>query len=97
MIRRPPRSTLFPYTTLFRSGRGAGTPGVRHTEHDRVGGRALAAPGGSGHVSPRLPQGIRQGRAEAATTDNSDTKFAHFAGPFHWGNGLIGNSIYPRG
>src|SRR2546426_3085058 len=26
MIRRPPRSTLFPYTTLFRS---AGTPGKR--------------------------------------------------------------------
>src|SRR2546430_8735521 len=26
MIRRPPRSTLFPYTTLFRSGRnGSGT------------------------------------------------------------------------
>src|SRR2546429_3294984 len=25
MIRRPPRSTLFPYTTLFRSGNGAGT------------------------------------------------------------------------
>src|SRR2546425_3520538 len=24
MIRRPPRSTLFPYTTLFRSGFGAG-------------------------------------------------------------------------
>src|SRR3712207_7290631 len=24
MIRRPPRSTLFPYTTLFRSGRLAG-------------------------------------------------------------------------
>src|SRR3712207_7559231 len=23
MIRRPPRSTLFPYTTLFRSGHGA--------------------------------------------------------------------------
>src|SRR5215213_11157222 len=29
MIRRPPRSTLFPYTTLFRSPRG-GT-GDRHT------------------------------------------------------------------
>src|SRR3712207_6890428 len=31
MIRRPPRSTLFPYTTLFRSGRATGsirTPGV---------------------------------------------------------------------
>src|SRR5688572_31536197 len=24
MLRRPPRSTLFPYTTLFRSGRGGG-------------------------------------------------------------------------
>src|SRR2546423_5515151 len=24
MIRRPPRSTLFPYTTLFRSGRAGG-------------------------------------------------------------------------
>src|SRR2546427_5308960 len=29
MIRRPPRSTLFPYTTLFRSGDiGEGTGGV---------------------------------------------------------------------
>src|SRR3712207_8949553 len=31
MIRRPPRSTLFPYTTLFRSGRPPlvlGQPGV---------------------------------------------------------------------
>src|SRR2546430_4541543 len=26
MIRRPPRSTLFPYTTLFRSFRKGGTP-----------------------------------------------------------------------
>src|SRR2546430_12192987 len=26
MIRRPPRSTLFPYTTLFRSGRQLGPP-----------------------------------------------------------------------
>src|SRR2546430_10544521 len=25
MIRRPPRSTLFPYTTLFRSPRGVGS------------------------------------------------------------------------
>src|SRR2546425_7142753 len=32
MIRRPPRSTLFPYTTLFRSrglGEGAGLPHAR--------------------------------------------------------------------
>src|SRR3712207_8958815 len=35
MIRRPPRSTLFPYTTLFRSyARG---------ESEKVVGRALAA------------------------------------------------------
>src|SRR2546430_8632663 len=27
MIRRPPRSTLFPYTTLFRSRLGAGVRG----------------------------------------------------------------------
>src|SRR3712207_8628788 len=26
MIRRPPRSTLFPYTTLFRSSRRSGCP-----------------------------------------------------------------------
>src|SRR3712207_7449908 len=29
MIRRPPRSTLFPYTTLFRSKANAPHPGVR--------------------------------------------------------------------
>src|SRR5687768_17951985 len=27
MIRRPPRSTLFPYTTLFRSHHATGRPG----------------------------------------------------------------------
>src|SRR5260370_21705467 len=31
MIRRPPRSTLFPYTTLFRSAPGAGQ-GARAAE-----------------------------------------------------------------
>src|SRR5438067_3991951 len=29
MIRRPPRSTLFPYTTLFRSDCPAGRSGIR--------------------------------------------------------------------
>src|SRR5689334_23455263 len=29
MIRRPPRSTLFPYTTLFRSEPGASALGVK--------------------------------------------------------------------
>ena len=36
MIRRPPGSTLFPYTTLFRSVRGFGG-GVRHPGRDRIG------------------------------------------------------------
>src|SRR5258707_7624063 len=31
MIRRPPRSTLFPYTTLFRSRRRLGCDGRRET------------------------------------------------------------------
>src|SRR2546422_3690054 len=30
MIRRPPRSTLFPYTTLFRSDVGLAEPPVAH-------------------------------------------------------------------
>src|SRR3712207_8657235 len=35
MIRRPPRSTLFPYTTLFRSvGRNAEGRGLRALEAD---------------------------------------------------------------
>src|SRR2546430_12489461 len=33
MIRRPPRSTLFPYTTLFRSCRGDGSQRERRGEH----------------------------------------------------------------
>src|SRR3712207_7005110 len=36
MIRRPPRSTLFPYTTLFRS-EGAELPGVRPWRCDTTG------------------------------------------------------------
>src|SRR3712207_8514846 len=30
MIRRPPRSTLFPYTTLFRSEHGTGVIWITH-------------------------------------------------------------------
>src|SRR2546422_2567547 len=33
MIRRPPRSTLFPYTTLFRSETTAGGVEVEHALH----------------------------------------------------------------
>src|SRR5687767_15630845 len=34
MIRRPPRSTLFPYTTLFRSDALAARPEHSHGRHD---------------------------------------------------------------
>src|SRR3712207_7245229 len=40
MIRRPPRSTLFPYTTLFRSGDDLGAPAGASAQpgaHVRVG------------------------------------------------------------
>src|SRR5215475_1512399 len=50
MIRRPPRSTLFPYTTLFRSGTGRRGPARRY--------RSLLArrgPGGPARGSHRLP------------------------------------------
>src|SRR5205814_9242775 len=36
MARRPPRSTLFPYTTLFRSSRTAGQAPIAMTEFDRT-------------------------------------------------------------
>src|SRR2546422_8505725 len=42
MIRRPPRSTLFPYTTLFRS---VAIGGVAHPGRRRGGGGRRARPG----------------------------------------------------
>src|SRR5688572_32531777 len=57
MIRRPPRSTLFPYTTLFRSvvgvvhggaGRGAGGPARGLPAADVRGLRAGSAAGAGG-------------------------------------------------
>src|SRR2546425_5989687 len=42
MIRRPPRSTLFPYTTLFRSAAGYGD----QAEHDRYAHPADKSQGG---------------------------------------------------
>src|SRR4051812_49713747 len=42
MIRRPPRSTLFPYTTLFRSTTGVDVDDA-HTAHpDRLHARVVA-------------------------------------------------------
>src|SRR3712207_1562802 len=41
MIRRPPRSTLFPYTTLFRSGRDGAWRTEQRETHDRGNGATL--------------------------------------------------------
>src|SRR2546429_2992408 len=44
MIRRPPRSTLFPYTTLFRSrSASAWEPVCRHEDRDRIAPRGRAS------------------------------------------------------
>src|SRR3712207_7295773 len=52
MIRRPPRSTLFPYTTLFRSGHRHGPAGLRFAGVPGSGsagtGRRLGPDGGRG-------------------------------------------------
>src|SRR3712207_7739061 len=54
MIRRPPRSTLFPYTTLFRSI-GRGEPAVRLALHpeDLVPSRARHRPQSEGSIRRR--------------------------------------------
>src|SRR3712207_8695922 len=56
MIRRPPRSTLFPYTTLFRSGvvrlllEAKAAPDLRSSEPNRSGYKALHYAAEAGHV-----------------------------------------------
>src|SRR2546425_11796111 len=63
MIRRPPRSTLFPYTTLFRSGESVqADEGARpaHTEEPGAGREQLRAPAQRDawrHHGPRARRG----------------------------------------
>src|SRR5256885_12264706 len=59
MIRRPPRSTLFPYTTLFRSVR-CGDPGFSE--------RALVVSLRIHHVK-RKSRGLRGNRSEEHTSE----------------------------
>src|SRR3712207_7424999 len=57
MIRRPPRSTLFPYTTLFRSTRSpwrsCSRPTARAWSSSTRGGRASGPARGTSACSPR--------------------------------------------
>src|SRR2546421_12116822 len=62
MIRRPPRSTLFPYTTLFRSARGC-----RSCWHCR---RTL--PSGTGATRVSLPRARRSSSARRSEEHTSE-------------------------
>src|SRR5256885_10466063 len=70
MIRRPPRSTLFPYTTLFRSAsgarRGAQAPG--DLQRQTGGANRSPAPAGQG---PALGRRAGAGRDRKSTRLNS--------------------------
>src|SRR3712207_7029679 len=59
MIRRPPRSTLFPYTTLFRSARG-----LRDRPRQRPDVRRAAALAAAGR--PRARRALRADGQHAA-------------------------------
>src|SRR2546427_7158773 len=63
MIRRPPRSTLFPYTTLFRSHAVHRTRG-HQTAHAPGRGVPACWNGGSGHFI-----GAVRGRSEEHTSE----------------------------
>src|SRR2546429_6026259 len=58
MIRRPPRSTLFPYTTLFRSLPHAASPNTSLTVQLRVREKAGRRPDLRGNLASR-PTGAR--------------------------------------
>src|SRR2546426_7587522 len=72
MIRRPPRSTLFPYTTLFRSAGTVGDPTAHRS------GWPLPRPGAPGDRGSRLaPAGAGKGRAvrlRGVVSDGRDRK-----------------------
>src|SRR3712207_8460022 len=57
MIRRPPRSTLFPYTTLFRSATNPGRSRVRSTCRTVVSPAARLVP------RTRVPSSVRREKA----------------------------------
>src|SRR3712207_8787596 len=83
MIRRPPRSTLFPYTPLFRSSSHSGTcaaaiPGPRLRGDDGGADRL-----GRGRVAydilPALPQqGIRDRKSTRLNSSHANISYAVF-------------------
>src|SRR3712207_8406009 len=68
MTRRPPNSTLFPYTTPFRSGGRGGVAARGVQRAPRVGrGQRPPLPGAAGHAGGgRRPPALRHRRAAGA-------------------------------
>src|SRR2546426_4631322 len=64
MIRRPPRSTLFPYTTLFRSHRA-----VRGGRPSRAGRGEARRPRGGRRRGERLDRRSTAARSEEHTSE----------------------------
>src|SRR2546426_4442000 len=74
MIRRPPRSTLFPYTTLFRS-LVAEPPSARLSQrprdrHYHQGSRAV--PAGTAHVGPHAHRDLLASRCPRSEEHTSE-------------------------
>src|SRR3712207_7143175 len=69
MIRRPPRSTLFPYTTLFRSKRAHAACNRRRTR-----GHVARAESGEAFSKPEPPRSEAQSGGEVGVPLNSDRK-----------------------
>src|SRR3712207_9016796 len=67
MIRRPPRSTLFPYTTLFRSLLADGLPFKAALR--RAAGQVLSRRSRPYHLWRRLRLGARDPRSEEHTSE----------------------------
>src|SRR2546427_4409688 len=85
MIRRPPRSTLFPYTTLFRSQSRPGNPGSRRRAARRDGrgaphrGRSGRRVGGRAHGARGDPCGPEQDRKSTRlNSSHSQISYAVF-------------------
>src|SRR4051812_49791546 len=75
MIRRPPRSTLFPYTTLFRSGRvGRGAAAGERTGEGRH--PTAHRSGGARHAHRVAGQGGQQ-RGERRSEEHTSELQSH--------------------
>src|SRR5690242_21397578 len=68
MIRRPPRSTLFPYTTLFRSAVVKATNLAQSLKEAAVRGTMLAEPG-AGEPQRRIVRMRAGDRSEEHTSE----------------------------